>query len=33
MQTKDRILRSIRNRQAQKAFLLREFERFGALPL
>lgn len=30
MQTKDRILRSIHNRQTEKAFLRREFERFGS---
>jgi hypothetical protein len=30
MQTKDRILRSIRNRKTEKAFLRREFDRFGS---
>jgi len=30
MQTKDRILRSIRNRPTENAFLRREFDRFGS---
>jgi len=30
MQTKDRILRSIRNRSTENAFLRREFDRFGS---